>query len=208
MDAGDSFAIEEFGHSPGEIRLARCGGRPVSEDRICRIDRVRIPTGQLPETDSPGRLRRAEATLLVQFGELTSGGSSGTPQRGGHVTGRNDGPLDLRERAEKVIVGRIVDEYAAIIGSALPEARQELRQKNSGALTPHQRTVNGVIEDHGETAPGNRYPTYRQRVEDPSADRPIRTDLDKLERYKLVTAEGTTRDRGYRIVGSDARSET
>ena len=106
--------------------------------------------------------------------------------------------------AEQDGTGRIT---ADIIESALPEARQELRQKNIDALTPHQRAVYDVIDEHGEIAPGDLYEEYRQRVEDPKADRTIRNYLDKLERYNLVTAEGTTRDRIYRCVGSSAMSD-
>ena len=89
---------------------------------------------------------------------------------------------------------------ADIIESAVPEARQELRQKNIEALTPHQRAVYDVIEDHEEIAPGDLYREYREQVDDPKADRTIRNYLNKLEQYNLITAEGTTRDRIYRCV--------
>jgi len=89
-----------------------------------------------------------------------------------------------------------------VIGRALPEARQALRQKNIDALTPHQRAVYDVIEDHGKIAPGALYAEYKQRVEDPKADRTVRTYLSKLESYNLVAAEGSTRDRVYRSVES------
>ena len=96
---------------------------------------------------------------------------------------------------------------ADIIESALPEARQELRQKNIDALTPHQRAVYDVIDEHGEIAPGELYQEYRRRVEDPKADRTVRNYLDKLERYNLVTAEGTTRDHVYRCIGQNHEQE-
>jgi orc1/cdc6 family replication initiation protein len=95
---------------------------------------------------------------------------------------------------------------ADIIESAVPEARQELRQKNIEALTPHQRAVYEVIEDHEEIAPGDLYQEYRSRVDDPKVDRTIRNYLNKLEQYNLITAEGSTRDRIYRCVGSNAVS--
>jgi orc1/cdc6 family replication initiation protein len=93
-----------------------------------------------------------------------------------------------------------------IIESAVPQARQELRQKNIEALTPHQRAVYDVIEDHGAIAPGNLYREYRDRVDDPKADRTIRNYLNKLEQYNLITAEGSRGDRVYRCVGSSAVS--
>ena len=95
---------------------------------------------------------------------------------------------------------------ADIIESAVPEARQELRQKNIEALTPHQRAVYDVIKDHEEIAPGDLYQEYRDHVDDPKADRTIRNYLNKLEQYNLITAEGSTQDRIYRCVGSNAVS--
>ena len=89
-----------------------------------------------------------------------------------------------------------------VIERALPEARQALRQKNIDALTPHQRAVYNVIEEHRKIAPGALYAEYKQRVEDPKADRTIRNYLSKLESYNLIAAEGSTRDRVYRCVGS------
>jgi len=100
--------------------------------------------------------------------------------------------------AEQGATDRITED---IIENAVPEARQELRQKNIEALTPHQRAVYDVIEEHGEIAPGDLYQEYRNHVEDPKADRTIRNYLNKLEQYNLITAEGSTRDRVYRCVG-------
>lgn len=59
---------------------------------------------------------------------------------------------------------------------------------------------------HGEIAPGDLYQEYRDRVDDPKADRTIRNYLNKLEQYNLITAEGTTRDRIYRCVGTNGVS--
>jgi len=105
--------------------------------------------------------------------------------------------------AEQERVERIT---ANIIEDAVPEARQELQQKNIEALTPHQRTVYDVIEDHGEITPGDLYQEYRERVNDPKADRTIRNYLNKLEQYNLITAEGSTQDRIYRCLESSAIS--
>jgi Cdc6-like AAA superfamily ATPase len=105
--------------------------------------------------------------------------------------------------AEQESVERIT---ADIIESTVPEARQELRRKNIEALTPHQRAVYEVIEDHGEIAPEDLYQEYRDRVDDPRADRTIRSYLNKLEQYDLITAEGSTRDRLYRCVGTNGVS--
>lgn len=112
----------------------------------------------------------------------------------------------LRIAARHAEQGKTDRITADIIESAVPEARQELRQKNIEALTPHQRAVYDVIEDHGEIAPGDLYQEYRDRVDDPKADRTIRNYLNKLEQYNLITAEGSTRDRVYRCVGTNGVS--
>lgn len=91
---------------------------------------------------------------------------------------------------------------AEYIECALPKARQELRQNSLDALTPHQRAVYDIVEEHGQISPGSLYQEYLTRVEDPKADRTIRSYLQKLERYNLVTSEGTTRDRSYSCVQS------
>jgi len=47
------------------------------------------------------------------------------------------------------------------------------------------------------------YRQYKDRVDNPKADRTIRNYLNKLEQYSLITAEGSTRDRVYRSVESN-----
>jgi Cdc6-like AAA superfamily ATPase len=69
-------------------------------------------------------------------------------------------------------------------------------------LSPHQRVTYRVIEEHGKIAPGELIEEYRERVDDPKSNRTIRNYLNKLERYDLVAAEGTTRDRMYRCVSN------
>jgi Cdc6-like AAA superfamily ATPase len=89
-----------------------------------------------------------------------------------------------------------------IVESALPEARQEVRRKSIDMLSPHQQITFRVIEEHGKIAPGELIEEYRERVDDPKSNRTIRNYLNKLERYDLVAAEGTTRDRMYRCLSN------
>lgn len=100
-------------------------------------------------------------------------------------------------KADQSHADRITNE---IVDCALPEARKEIRQKNLDSLTDHQRVVYDVIKEYGDIAPGDLYHEYRNRVEDPKSDRTVRNYLSKMERYNLVTGEGTTQDRVYQCV--------
>ena len=92
---------------------------------------------------------------------------------------------------------RITDD---IIEAAMPEARAERYQKNLDTLTPHQRTLYEIIEEHEEIAPSDLYKEYKERMEDPKTDRTVRNYLSKMAQYDIIQAEGTSRDRTYRPV--------
>jgi Cdc6-like AAA superfamily ATPase len=102
------------------------------------------------------------------------------------------------------IAARRADEDAAdritqdLVERALPEARRELRQQHVDRLTSHQQAVFRVIEEQERIAPQELFEEYRSRVEEPKSNRTVRTYLKKLERYGLIVAEGSTRDRLYR----------
>jgi Cdc6-like AAA superfamily ATPase len=102
------------------------------------------------------------------------------------------------------IAARHADEDAAdritqdVVKRALPEARRELRQQHVDQLTSHQQAVFRAIEEKGRIAPQELFEEYRTRVEEPKSNRTVRTYLKKLERYNLIVAEGSTRDRLYR----------
>ena len=100
-----------------------------------------------------------------------------------------------RENAEQITTDRVE--------AAAPNARQEIRQKNLESLTDHQRTVYDVIKEYGEISPNDLYSEYRTRMENPKSDRTVRNYLKKMQRYNLVTAEGSTQDRLYRCVESN-----
>ncbi|MWG36248.1 Cdc6/Cdc18 family protein [Halomarina oriensis] len=77
------------------------------------------------------------------------------------------------------------------------DAREEVHRKNVDTLTPHQRALYDCLQVNGEMEPAELYQAYRERVEDPRADRTIRDYLLKLARYDLIRVEGTSRDRRY-----------
>jgi orc1/cdc6 family replication initiation protein len=86
-----------------------------------------------------------------------------------------------------------------IVEDAIPNAQNEMKRKNLETLTPHQRTLYEIIEENGDVEPGDLYEAYRDRVESPKSDRTVRTYLTKMDRYGLIEAEGTSRDRLYRV---------
>ncbi|WP_331232432.1 Cdc6/Cdc18 family protein [Natronorarus salvus] len=100
----------------------------------------------------------------------------------------------MHEQSER-ITEKIVEE-------AIPHAQSEMHRKNLDTLTHHQRALYEVIQEEGEIAPSDLYTSYRKRVESPKSDRTVRTYLSKMDRYGLIAAEGTSRDRLYRISNS------
>ncbi|WP_135302622.1 Cdc6/Cdc18 family protein [Haloarcula amylovorans] len=76
------------------------------------------------------------------------------------------------------------------IETALPAAREELRQKSIDQLNDHQRAVYDVVVEHGPITTNNCHVCYGDRVEDPRTQRTVRTYLTKLEQYNLIESEG------------------
>lgn len=100
-------------------------------------------------------------------------------------------------QAHREYAERITDE---IIEAAMPEARAERYQKNLDTLTPHQRTLYEIIEDHEEISPSELYKEYKEWIDDPKTDRTVRNYLSKMAQYDIIQAEGTSRNRTYRSV--------
>ena len=86
-----------------------------------------------------------------------------------------------------------------LITSAVPEARDEIRQKNIEKLNDHQRALYEIIEEQGEIDPTGLYERYEARVDDPMTKRTLRNYLSKMEHYNLVEAIGENRSRTYRL---------
>ena len=105
----------------------------------------------------------------------------------------------LRNAARKAqynSVDRITDE---IVDSSIPDAREEMHQQNVDRLTPDQRAVYEIIEQEGSVTPSELYQQYSSQVDDPKTDRTVRNYLSKMVQYNLITAEGSSHDRVYKI---------
>jgi orc1/cdc6 family replication initiation protein len=87
---------------------------------------------------------------------------------------------------------------ADIVQTAIPEGRQEIRQKTIEQLTTHQRALYDILQEQGELTPGDLYAAYRDRVDEPKTNRTVRNYLTKMEHYRLIHAEGDNRARTYR----------
>ncbi|MFB6165271.1 MAG: Cdc6/Cdc18 family protein [Haloarculaceae archaeon] len=107
--------------------------------------------------------------------------------------------------AQRGEAGRITD---AVLTEAIPAGRTEVHRKTRDALTPHQRALYDVIAEAGTIEPGELYDAYHDRVEDPRTDRTVRNYLQKMVQYDLIHAEGTSRDRRYRIAEPGLRDES
>jgi orc1/cdc6 family replication initiation protein len=88
----------------------------------------------------------------------------------------------------------------SLLTAAASDARTELRQKSLESLTPHQRVVYDIIDNHEPAGPSEIYDHYVEQVDDPRTKRTVRNYLSKMSQYNLLTADGTSRDRQYRVV--------
>ncbi|WP_135823680.1 Cdc6/Cdc18 family protein [Halorussus ruber] len=87
-----------------------------------------------------------------------------------------------------------------ILEASIPEARAERHEKDVETLTPHQKALYEIIEEHDAISPNELYEEYRERMDDPKTDRTVRNYLSKMDQYDVIRAEGTSRDRTYRSV--------
>ncbi|MDY6777411.1 MAG: AAA family ATPase, partial [Candidatus Nanohaloarchaea archaeon] len=67
-----------------------------------------------------------------------------------------------------------------IIEEAVPDAKDEQRQKNVEKLNKHQRALYDIVNEAGEIEPGDLYERYRDAVDDPRSDRMLRKYLNKM----------------------------
>jgi Cdc6-like AAA superfamily ATPase len=99
--------------------------------------------------------------------------------------------------ASREAADRITDE---MLGDAASDARAQIKQKNIDSLTPHQRIVYDIVHEHGPVGPSAIHDRYTAEVEEPRTKRTVRTYLSKMVQYNLLDADGTSRDREYRVV--------
>lgn len=98
-------------------------------------------------------------------------------------------------RAAQADRTRITDRDLA---AAIPDGRRTVRAKTLDTLRPAQRELFELLVECGEIAPGALYERYVDRVENPCTKRTVRSWLQKLTHYELVTASGSGPDRTYR----------
>ena len=87
----------------------------------------------------------------------------------------------------------------SLVDRSIPDAEAEIRRTNLDTLTPDQRLLYEILEEHGELAPGDVYAAYRARAENPKTDRTVRSYLSKMAQYNLICADGNSRNRVYRL---------
>jgi orc1/cdc6 family replication initiation protein len=84
-----------------------------------------------------------------------------------------------------------------LIERAVPETNSEIRQRTTDKLTDHQQVLYDIIVASGEIKAGELYDEYQATVDDPRTHRTMRTYLQKLEQYNLITSHGATKGRTY-----------
>jgi len=87
-----------------------------------------------------------------------------------------------------------------MIEGAVSEAKVEIRQTNVERLTPDQRLVYDIVQEHGVISPSDLYAEYQEQSPDPRTNRMVRKYLKKLSRYNLIEAQGANRGRRYRAI--------
>lgn len=83
------------------------------------------------------------------------------------------------------------------VRTAIPAARDDLRQRSLEKLTDDQRLLYDILREAGELSPGELYDRYRERATHPKTKRSVRSYLNKLEHYNLVEGTGTGPGRRY-----------
>lgn len=98
------------------------------------------------------------------------------------------------QEAEWDNADRITTEH---IQTAIPAARDNLRQRSLDKLTEDQRLIYDVLLESGSLMPKNIHERYAERASDPKTKRTVRKYLKKLEHYNLVESEGEGPSRRY-----------
>jgi len=83
------------------------------------------------------------------------------------------------------------------IAAVVPEAKDEIRNKTTNKLTPHQEALYDLICEATEIGGGELYDAYCESVSDPKTRRTMRNHLSKLQQYNLITTTGKTKNKTY-----------
>jgi orc1/cdc6 family replication initiation protein len=160
------------------INSARIGFKPYRHAELTDIVADRAEWGMRPDS--------IERTELEQIAHAADGDA-----RIGIGILRNAARLAEDQDADR-ITGDIITE-------AIPDARQETRQKNVDKLNEHQQALYDIIEDAGTIQPRELYDRYEDAADDPRSERMLRKYLNKMEHYNLVESSGEGRWREYSI---------
>lgn len=162
-------------------RLAGCERirfSPYSHDELLSILRDRVEWGL-----SPGVIDENELDLVANAAVGDARVAICILRLAARIARRNDRTEITEDVIEEVI----------------PEAKEEVKQKNAEKLSAHQQVLYDIIQDRGEIRAGPLYDEYANRVTDPKTKRTLRNYLSKMEHYNLVTAEGATKSRRYKL---------
>lgn len=108
-----------------------------------------------------------------------------------------DGITFLRQAAQEAEwdgADEITEDH---IRTAIPAARDNLRQRSLDKLTADQRLIYDVLLEVGALMPKEIHERYSERASDPKTKRTVRKYLRKLEQYNLVDSEGEGPSRRY-----------
>jgi len=118
-----------------------------------------------------------------------------------YIAHHSEGDARVAIRTLRVAATRAAGTLSrADVDDALPEAREQLRQKSIERLNAHQQTVYDIIVEQEPIAPRDIRERYRDRVDEPRTERTVRNYLSKLTQYNLVARSGEGPDRSYRTV--------
>ncbi|WP_255197749.1 Cdc6/Cdc18 family protein [Halorarius litoreus] len=108
-----------------------------------------------------------------------------------------DAIIFLRQAAQEADWDGATEITDSHIHSAIPEAKDNLRQRSLDKLTDDQRLVYDILLEHGSLMPKDVYAKYEQRADEPKTNRTVRKYLSKLDHYGLVESEGDGPSRRY-----------
>jgi Cdc6-like AAA superfamily ATPase len=175
-------------HELGHVHLVLVANR--EEDLFGTMGprlRSRLTVGMRIEC---GRYRTDElAAILAKRANSALGVPDAVDRRTlEYIASQSGGDARVAIRTLRVALDDGGDLDRAAADAALPEARDQLRQKSLDNLNQHQRTIYLIIEEDGPIAPGDLYATYQERSDNPRTERTARSYLSKLEQFDILPA--------------------
>jgi Cdc6-like AAA superfamily ATPase len=90
-----------------------------------------------------------------------------------------------------------------LVDDAVTDAEVDVRERTKAQLSSHHRLLLDIVEQHEELAASDLHERYEARASTPKSKATRRRYLTALRRYDLVEAEGSTRDRTYRLATAE-----